>query len=119
MEARRFSRRFLARRTWKHWIVLGFLGLIASCSIGLLTYVATSPSFDLDWQAWTTILVTIGVFMFNALTTLSAEAVFLGGTAVLFVTGILTEQDGLAGLSNPRMITIAVLYIVVTGLSQT
>ena len=44
---------------------------------------------------------------------------FLGGTAVLFVSGILTEQDAFAGFSNPGVITVAVLYIVVTGLSQT
>ena len=119
MEARRLSRRIFARKTWKHWLMLGFLGLAASCVMGLLSYVATSPNFNLGWQAWTTIGVTIGVFLLNALTTLSAEVVFLAGTAVLFVSGILTEEDALAGFSNPGMITVAVLYIVVTGLSQT
>ena len=119
MEARQLSRRLFARKTWKHWLMLGFLGFAATCVLGLLSYVATSPSFNLGWQAWTTITVTIGVFLLNALTTLSAEVVFLGGTAVLFVSGILTETDALAGFSNPGMITVAVLYIVVTGLSQT
>ncbi|MBE9042898.1 SLC13 family permease [Pleurocapsales cyanobacterium LEGE 10410] len=119
MEARRISRRILARKTWKHWLLLGFLSFVASCTLGFLSYVATSPNFDLSWQAWVTIGVTIGVFLLNALTTLSAEIVFLGGTAMLFVSGILTEQDALAGFSNPGMITVAVLYIVVTGLSQT
>ena len=118
MEARR-SRRIFARKTWKHWLLLGFMGFAAFSMLGLLSYVATSPSFNLGWQAWTTITVTIGVFLLNALTTLSAEVVFLGGTAVLFVSGILTEADALAGFSNPGMITVAVLYIVVTGLSQT
>ena len=119
MEARRLSRRIFARKTWKHWLILGFLGFVASCLLGLLSYVATSPSFNLGWQAWTTIGVTIGVFLLNALTNLSAEVVFLAGTAVLFVSGILTEEDALAGFSNPGMITVAVLYIVVTGLTQT
>ena len=119
MAARLLSRRMFARMTWKRWLVLSFLGFIASAAIGLLSYIATSAEFDLGWQAWTTIAVTVGVFLLNALTSLSAEIVFLGGTAVLFVSGILTEQDALAGFSNPGMITVAVLYIVVTGLSQT
>ncbi len=119
MEAGRLSRRIFAFKTWKHWALVIFIGFSVSCMIGFLSYIATSPSFNLDWRAWTTIAVTIGVFLFNALTNLSAEVVFLGGTAVLFVSGILKEQDALAGFSNPGMITVAVLYIVVTGLSQT
>ena len=119
MAARRLSRRMFAHMNWKHWLLLGFLGFIASVMLGLLSYVATSGEFELGWQAWTTIAVTIGVFLLNALTSLSAEIIFLAGTAVLFVSGILTEQDALAGFSNPGMITVAVLYIVVTGLSQT
>ena len=119
MEARRLSRRIFSLRTWKHWTLLVFMGLSASCLLGFLSYIATSPNFDLDWRAWVTIAVTLGVFLSNALTNLSAEVVFLGGTAILFVSGILTEQDALAGFSNPGMITVAVLYLVVTGLSQT
>lgn len=119
MAVRRLSRRMFARMSWKRWLVLSFLSFIAFGAIGLLSYIASSPQFDLGWQAWTTIAVTIGVFLLNAFTSLSAEIVFLGGTAVLFVSGILNEQDALAGFSNPGMITVAVLYIVVTGLSQT
>ena len=119
METRRFSRRIFARKTWKHWLLLGFIGFAASCAIALLSYVAASPGLDLDWRAWTTIGVTVGVFLLNALSTLSAEVVFLAGTAILFVSGVLSEQDALAGFSNPGMITVAVLYIVVTGLTQT
>ena len=119
MEARRISHRILAPKTWKHWLLLTFMGLIASIAIALLSYVATSPSFALSWQAWVAIFVAISVFLFNALTTLSTEIIFLGGAAVLFVSGILNEQDAFAGFSNSGMITVAVLYIVVTGLSQT
>lgn len=119
MEAGRLSRRILAPKTWKHWLALVFLGFISSGMIAFLSYLATSPSFDLSWKAWTAIAVAMGVFLTNALTSLPAEITFLGGTAVLFVSGILTEQDALEGFSNPGMITVAVLYIVVTGLSQT
>lgn len=119
MEAQRFSRRIFALKTWKQWAIFGLVGFFASCVIGFITYLASSPNFDLDWQAWITIAITIGVFLFNALTNLSADVVFLGGTAVLFVSGILSEQDALAGFSNPGMVTVAVLYVVVTGLTQT
>ena len=119
MEARRLSRRILAPKTPKHWLLLSCAGLFIFSGIGFFSYVANSPNFDFSWQAWMTIAVTIGVFALNALTALPAEVVFLGGTAVLFISGILTEQDALAGFSNPGMITVAVLYIVVTGLSQT
>ncbi len=119
MEAQRLSRRIFALKTWKQWVIFGSIGFFAACILGLVTYLANSPNFDLGWQAWTTIAITVAVFLLNALTNLSADVVFLGGTAVLFVSGILTEQDALAGFSNPGMITVAVLYIVVTGLTQT
>ncbi len=119
MEAGRLSRRIFTLKTWKHWALLIFIGFSVSCISGFLSYMATSGNLNLDWRAWTTIAVTISVFLLNAWTNLSAEVVFLGGTAVLFVSGILTEQDAFAGFSNPGVITVAVLYIVVTGLSQT
>ena len=119
MEAQRRSRGILSLKTWKKWAVFGFVGFFASCMVGFFSYLGTSHNFDLEWQGWTTIAITAAVFLLNALTNLSAEVVFLGGTAVLFVSGILTEQDALAGFSNPGMVTVAVLYIVVTGLTQT
>lgn len=119
MEARPVSRRIFALKTWKHWAIFSFIGLAIACIIPWISAIATNPDYDLGWQAWTTIAVTLGVFLLNALSSLSADVVFLGGMAILFVSGILTEQDALAGFSNPGVITVAVLYIVVTGLSQT
>jgi len=45
--------------------------------------------------------------------------VFLGGLTVLLVTGVLDAKDALSGLSNPGMITVAVLFVVVAGLRDT
>ena len=119
MEARRPIRRIFAPKTTKHWLLLSVLSFIAFTAIAGFFYIATSPNFNLTWQAWIAIAVTVGVFLLNAITSLPTEIVFLGGASVLFVSGILTEEDTLAGFSNPGMITVAVLYIVVTGLSQT
>jgi len=45
--------------------------------------------------------------------------IFLGGLTILLVTGVLDAKDALSGLSNPGMITVAVLFIVVAGLRDT
>ena len=119
MEAQRPSRRIFALKTWKQWVLFAAGGFCIACLMGFASYLVNSPNLDLNWQAWMAIAITVGVFLLNALTNLSAEVVFLGGTAILFVSGILSEEEALAGFSNPGMITVAVLYIVVTGLTQT
>lgn len=104
------------------WVfVLGLIGVgfitsvaIAAYGSGRLTLLST-----LSWQAWLSIAVTIAAFCGNAFTSLPAEIVFLGATAILFLTGVLDEKAALSGFSNSGMITVAVLYIVVTGLQQT
>ncbi|GAB4540796.1 MAG: SLC13 family permease [Pleurocapsa sp.] len=119
MQVKRFARRSLAPKTTKQWLLLIGVGLVGTMAIALLPVLLTSPLMDLAWQGWLTVGVTIGVFLLNAATSLSAEIVFLAGAAILFVSGTLNEQDALAGFSNAGMITVAVLYIVVTGLAQT
>ncbi len=49
----------------------------------------------------------------------SADTVLLGTLSVLLVSGILTPTEALAGFSNPGIATIAVLYVVVSGLRET
>lgn len=85
--------------------MVGFVGLLSTTSLG--------------WQGWLAIAVTVGAFLLNAFTRWAAEAVFLGALAVLMLSGILDASTALAGFSNPGMITVAVLYIVVAGLQQT
>jgi len=83
------------------------------------TAIATIPLQVMPWQAWLAIAVTIAAFLGNALTPLPPDIVFLGAAAVLFLSGVLDEKTALAGFSNSGMITVGVLYIVVTGLQQT
>lgn len=78
-----------------------------------------SPLMELGWQGWLTLVVTVAAFALNAGTALPAEIVFLGSMGVLLVTGVLDTPEALAGFSNDGMITVGVLYIVVTGLQQT
>ena len=48
-----------------------------------------------------------------------ADFILLGTLCFLLISGILTPDEALAGLANPGMATIAVLYVVVAGLRET
>lgn len=75
--------------------------------------------FGLGWQGWLTLGLTLVAFLLNALTPLPAEVIFLGALGALLLTGVLDTSTTLAGFSNEGLATIAVLYLVVTGLQQT
>ncbi len=94
---------------------LGLFGAIAISNPELITSILSS----FTWQGWLTLIVTVTVFLTSALTSLRPEAVFLGGFAILYIFNILDTETALAGFSNPGMITVGVLYIVVTGIQQT
>jgi len=73
----------------------------------------------LSGHAWLTLGVlalTVGTL---ALTRLAPDAVLLGGLLVLLVTGVLDWEEALSGFSNPGMITVAILFVVVAGLRET
>lgn len=94
------------------------IGVAALVLLGVGVVMGLSP-MPLGWPGWLAIGVTLGAFLLNALTSLGAEVVFLGALAVLLLSGVLDTPTALAGFSNPGMITVAVLYIVVAGLQQT
>jgi di/tricarboxylate transporter len=85
----------------------------------LIALVAVLSASNLSWQGWLASTVTLAAFLLNALTSLAAEVIFLGALVVLMLSGTLDTPTALAGFSNPGMVTVAVLYIVVTGLQQT
>ncbi len=98
-------------------ILPGLIALISLVFAGALAGIAFKAG--LGWQGWLTIAITLGAFLLNALTSLASEAIFLGALAVLMLSGILDTETALAGFSNPGMITVGVLYVVVAGLQQT
>lgn len=108
---------------WKQYrrkILLVGLGLAGSLVIPFVQlFMQSSPLADLSWQGWLAIAITGAAFLLNALTYLPAEIVFLGALAMLYISGILPMDVALAGFSNGGMVTVGVLYIVVTGLQQT
>ena len=111
---------FLPPKTRKQKVLLAFLGLLVACAIALQQFAPPDlPLFHLSWQGWLTLAITLIAFLINAFSSLSAEVTFLGALAVLFLSGILDEKQTLAGFGNSGMVTVGVLYLVVTGLQQT
>jgi len=80
-------------------------------------------------EAWLVIGVIVCVIAALALTKIAADALMMAALTVLLVVpvpgddgwrvGVMSLTDGLRGFSNPGMLTVAVLFVVVTGLRET
>lgn len=73
----------------------------------------------LSFHAWVTLLTAAGIFALLLCTRLQAELVFLGGMAVLLLSGVLDAREALAGFSSSSVIVVALLFVVVAGLVHT
>ena len=71
------------------------------------------------WEAWFTLTVVIFCFGLLASNRFSPDLILMGGLTLLLVSGIVTPAQALAGLANEGMVTVAVLYIVVSGFRET
>ncbi len=74
---------------------------------------------SLGWESWVTLATILCVFLTVAFTRLSADIVFLGGTGLLLILGVLDAGEALGGFSSSGMVTVGVLYVVVSGLQET
>jgi di/tricarboxylate transporter len=111
----RWSRR--RKRQALAFLIVGFLGSVLAATLQFVA--VNAPLASLSWQGWLTIAVTVFAFVLNALTAIPAAIVFLGAIAVLYMSGVLSTAQALNGFSNDGMVTVGVLYFVVTGLQQT
>ncbi|EIC22669.1 SLC13 family permease [Thiorhodovibrio frisius] len=73
----------------------------------------------LGWQGIFTLGLVLVCFTLLARTRIAPDIVTSGVLTLLLVSGILTPIEALAGFSNPGMLTVAVLYVVVSGLTET
>lgn len=73
----------------------------------------------MGWEAWLTVAVVAGVVGVLMATRLAADMVFLGGLTVLLLAGVLEPAQAFGGLANPGLLTVAVLYVVVSGVQET
>ncbi|ADJ28699.1 SLC13 family permease [Nitrosococcus watsonii] len=70
-------------------------------------------------EAWLTlgiIALILGLLIF---TRKPPDVIVAGGVTLLLLSGVLTPEEALAGLSNPAMAAVGVLFIVAAGLRET
>lgn len=75
--------------------------------------------FGLDWHAWFTIVLLLGMFGTLMKTKLPADVVFLTVMALLVISGCLSSEDALGGFSSSTVIVVGTLFVVVAGLEAT
>lgn len=73
----------------------------------------------MSWQAWTTVGVILAMVLVLIRGRYGPDVVVVGAVALLVFLGVLTPSEALDGMANQGMATIAVLYVVVCGLTET
>lgn len=74
---------------------------------------------SLNLHAWFAIIITVVMFGLLIFTNLKADIIFFGVIAALLLTGTLSPEETLSGFSNPSVVVIGVLFVVVAGLEYT
>ena len=75
--------------------------------------------FGFSLYAWITILTVISIFVVMARSRIPAEVAFLGALTVLLVTGVVTEEEGMAGFGSEPVVVHAAFFVIIAGLMQT
>jgi di/tricarboxylate transporter len=73
----------------------------------------------MTWQAWTTLLIVVGILAMLMIRQRGADLILLAGVIALMALGILDPRDALAGMSNQGMITVAALFVVAAAMERT
>jgi len=73
----------------------------------------------MEWEAWFTLAIVALCFGVLVSNRAAPDTTMMGGLTLLLIAGIVTPQQALAGLANEGLVTVAVLYIVVSGLRET
>jgi di/tricarboxylate transporter len=73
----------------------------------------------MSWEAWFTLGVVALCFGLLARNRTPPDITMAGGLTLLLVSGVLTPAQALAGFANEGMVTVGVLYVVVTGFRET
>ena len=72
-----------------------------------------------NWQAWFTGAVLLLVLLQLALTRMPADLALISGVALLVFTGVISAEQAFAGLANEGMVTVALLFVVSAGMTET
>ena len=76
-------------------------------------------SLGFSISAWITILTLIGIFIVMSRSRIPAEVAFLGALTILLVTGVVTEEEGMAGFGSEPVVIHAAFAIIIAGLLHT
>ena len=74
---------------------------------------------SLGWEGWFSLGVTVWCFGMFAWGRAAPDIVTTAALTLLLLFNVITPTEGLAGFANEGMLTVAVLYVVVTGLTET
>lgn len=72
----------------------------------------------LSAHAWITVATILSIFLVMARTRIPAEVAFLGALTVLLVTGVVTEEEGMAGFGSEPVVVHAAFFVIIAGLMQ-
>lgn len=73
----------------------------------------------MDWQAWTTLGVTVAMILAMVRNLAGTDTVMLAGLTLLMSAGIVTPAQAFAGFGNVGMLTVGVLFAVAAGVRDT
>lgn len=71
------------------------------------------------WQPWFTSAVLLGLVGLLMTGRFGADIVFMGALTALVIAGTVDASAAISGFANPGVITVALLYVVATGMKQT
>ena len=74
---------------------------------------------ELDFHAWYTIFVVLAMFISLSFTKIRTEVAFLAVMAALLCGGVLDAKTTFSGFSSESVIVVAVLFVVISGLTYT
>jgi di/tricarboxylate transporter len=70
-------------------------------------------------EAWFVLFVITLCFSLMATNRFPPDLILMGGLTLLLVSDVITPTEALSGLANESMVTVAVLYVVITGFRET
>lgn len=73
----------------------------------------------MEWESIFSLGIVALCFGMLAFTRISPDIITTACLTLILLSGILTPEEALAGFANEGMLTVAVLYIVVSGLTET
>ena len=73
----------------------------------------------MTWEAWLSLSLTIVMVIAMVRSLAAPDMVLLGGVAVLTATGILSPEEAFSGFANIGMLTVAVMFVISSGVQHT